>query len=272
MDALSDLDLMIITTSPRRLSSLAWLESLDPPALFSWRYPAPVGAQLVGQAIYDGPLVVDLAFVSSPQAFLLGVALFGFSRRSSLRRRLPLVPNTQFETWLTIAARGTKVLFDRGGLATRLAVHCERPSCKLPTRDVFLNTVHSGLGLMLWESKQLVRGELWMAVETVDKQLKQCLLTMIEWHALAAGAEHSDTWYGGRHIEDWADRRWLPSVREAWPRYDVSEAWDALIATLLLFSEVAIETARLLGFPYPSKDEARVRSWIETRREAGDPS
>jgi hypothetical protein len=89
IDELSDLDLMVITTSPRRLSSPAWLESIEPPPLFSWTYQSPIGSQRVGQAIYEGPIVVDLAFVTTVQAFLLGLAVRGLARRPALRRLLP---------------------------------------------------------------------------------------------------------------------------------------------------------------------------------------
>lgn len=265
-DALSDLDLMIITTSPRRLSSAAWLGSIDPPALFSWTYPSPVGGQRVGQAIYDGPLVVDLAFVPSYQALLLGLAVRGLSRRPALRRHLPLKAASQLDAWLAIAARGTKVLFDRAGLAKRIAGSTEAVTRTLPTPDLYLNAVYSALGLILWESKQLVRGELWMALETVDHQVKDCLLTLIEWHAVAVDPEPKDTFYGGRHIQQWADNRWLASLGQARSRFDVSEAWDALFVTLDLLSEVGTEIARALDYTYPVEQEIKVRQWIEARR------
>ena len=266
VDALSDLDLMVITTSPRRLSSTAWMDSIDPPAHFSWSYASPIGGQRVGQAIYDGPLVVDLAFVHSFLAFLLGIAVKALSRRPSLRQRLPAQFLPQIDAWLAIIDRGAKVLFDRAGLARRIATPTVPGTRGLPSEQVYLNTVHSALGLMLWESKQLVRGELWMALETVDHQVKQCLLTMIEWHSLAVDPGLSDTWYGARHMEDWADRRWLLPLRQAWPHLDREEAWDSLFVTLGLFSEVATETGRLLGYQYPADDELRVRGWIDARR------
>ncbi len=268
VDVLSDLDLMVITSSPRCLSSSAWLASIAPPALFTWTYPSPVGGQRVGQAIYDGPLVVDLAFVSSFQALLLGIVVSGLSRWPALRRCLPVSVTTQVDAWLTISARGTKVLFDRAGLAKRITAHAGHGRRELPARHVYLNTVYSGLGLLLWESKQLVRGELWMALETVDHQVKQCLLTMIEWHSMAESPQRGDTWYGGRHIPDWADKRWLFSLRQTRSRFEVSEAWDALFATLDMFAEVASETARSLGYTYPAAHELRVRRWIEARRAA----
>jgi aminoglycoside 6-adenylyltransferase len=266
VDALSDLDLMVITTTPRRTSSPAWLESVHPSACLSWTYESPIGGQRVVQAIYDGPLVVDLAFVSSLQAFLLGVALGGLTRRPTLRGRLSSRASSQIDAWSAIVDRGTKVLFDRAGLARRIASSTEQVTRRLPTEDDYLNTVHSALGLLLWESKQLVRGELWMALETVDHQVKQRLLTMVEWHSMAVNPELGDTWYGGRHVEEWADDRWLSRLGGAWSGFDVVQAWNALFTTLGLFSDVATETGRLLGYAYPAGDELNVRGWIEARR------
>jgi hypothetical protein len=107
-----------------------------------------------------------------------------------------------------------------------------------------------------------------MALGTVDHQVKQCLLTMVEWHSKAVNPGLADTWYGGRHVENWADPRWLPPLRQAWSRFDVAEAWEALFMTLGLFSDVASETGRLLGYEYPVGNELRVRGWIEARRAA----
>jgi aminoglycoside 6-adenylyltransferase len=89
---------------------------------------------------------------------------------------------------------------------------------------------------------------------------------MIEWHSLTANPVSEKTWYGGRYLGDWADERWLPALRRAWPRFDPSEAWDALFETLELFSKVAIETARTRSYTYPADAELKVRGWIEARR------
>jgi hypothetical protein len=89
---------------------------------------------------------------------------------------------------------------------------------------------------------------------------------MVEWHSMAMNQELGDTWYGGRHMEIWADQRWLPTLRQAWSRFDGAEAWDALFVTLALFSDVASETGRLLGYKYPADDVLRVRGWVEARR------
>jgi hypothetical protein len=268
VDPLSDLDLMVITNQRRRLSSPEWLDLIDPPPLFSWTYQSPVGGQTVRQAIYGGPLVVDIALVSSVQASLLGMAVIGLSQLSALRRHLPVSLSLQLDAWLAITGRGTKVLLDRHGLAKRMVASVAEVAPKVPTQDEYLNTVHSLFGLILWESKQLVRHELWMALGTVDQQVKQCLLTMMEWHSIATNPELGDTWYGGRRVQERADPRWVEALRQTWPIYDVEKAWDALLATLDLFSKVAKETAQSLGHVYPADDELIVRSWINARRPA----
>lgn len=141
------------------------------------------------------------------QALLLGMAVTGLSRLPRLRRRLPLSLTRQLDPWLAITGRGTKVLLDKQGLAKRMTTPRVEVGPRLPRQGEYANTVHSCFGLILWESKQLVRHELWMALGTVDQQVKQCLLTMVEWHSLATNPQLNETWYGGRRVQQWADPR-----------------------------------------------------------------
>jgi aminoglycoside 6-adenylyltransferase len=265
-DRLSDLDLIVVTSQRRRLSSREWLELIDPPPLFSWMYQSPIGGHTVRQSVYDGPLVVDIALVPRLQAFLLGLVVMGLSRFPALRRQLPASQVAQLDAWVAITGRGTRVLLDTHGLAKRMSISIAPEAPKVPTKEAYINTVHSLFGLLLWESKQLVRRELWMAVGTIDQQAKQCLLTMMEWHAIARDPKLGDTWYGGRRIREWADPRWLAALPQTWPSYDVDAAWDALLATLELFTNLARETAHSFGYPYPLDDELSLRSWMADRR------
>jgi predicted nucleotidyltransferase len=266
-DELSDLDLMIVTTRPRKFSDPEWLDSIDPSPLFTWTYRPPLGGELVHQAIYEGPLVVDIAPLSNTRALLTGLSVEAVFRAPILRRCLPRF-SSQLDTWLSVASRGTQVLIDKDGVAIRMVRRSGQGSATRtsPTEGEFLNSVHSLFGLCLWESKQLVRGELWMALGTVDQQVKACLLEMLEWHSIVTSLGTTETWYGGRKVETWADPRWSSVVGGTWPSYDSESAWDALIETMRLFSEVATETARVLGYRYPAEQEQEVRKWIEDRR------
>ena len=69
-DALSDLDVMMITTKPRELRQADWRGEIGPLPILSWTYRSPIGNQTVRQVVYDGPLVVDIAITSWIQATL----------------------------------------------------------------------------------------------------------------------------------------------------------------------------------------------------------
>jgi hypothetical protein len=266
-DDLSDLDLVVITTRPRRFSNPSWLDSMDPAPLFTWTYRPPIGSGCVHQAIYEGPLVVDVAPLSKIQAVLTSLSAEAVSRLPILRRASPRV-SSQLDTWLSVGSRGTRVLLDKDGVANRMLRRARHPQAALttPTESEFLNTVYSLFGLCLWESKQLVRGELWMALGTVDQQVKACLLTLLEWHSIVTNRDTADLSYGGRKINAWADPRWMAFIHGTWPSYDSATAWDALTSTLDLASEAASETAQTLGYRYPADHEHQVRKWIADRR------
>jgi aminoglycoside 6-adenylyltransferase len=266
-DELSDLDLMIITMGTRRFASTTWLDAIDPSPLFTWTYRPPFGRDAVHQAIYEGPLVVDLAPISKTKTVLTGLSVEAVHRLPILRRALPGLAS-QLDTWLSVASRGTKVLLDKDGVAERMVRRAgTRPhAVKPPGQGEFRNSVYSLFGLCLWEAKQLARGELWMALGTVDQQVKTCLLEMLQWHSLVMGREPTDTWYGGRKIQTWADARWMAIAPDTWPSFDLESAWGALINTLDLFSEAAMETAQALGYRYPDDREQEVRKWISDRR------
>jgi len=269
-DALSDLDLIVITTKPRHLRGGEWLAEVGPAPVLSWTYRSPVGGQTVRQVVYDGPFVVDIATTSWVQAALTGVTVAAIARLPRLRRALPPTMAEQLDTWIGIARRGTRVALDKDGIATRMARPLGGASAPRPSEAEFLNAVHSLFGLLLWQSKQLVRGELWMALETVDQQVKQQLLTMMQLHTAVAGRGMIDSSYGGRHIGQWLDPRWSDALPKVWPSYELQEAWSALLATLDLFSAVANEVADAGGYRYPSEDERQLRAWLSERQPRAD--
>jgi aminoglycoside 6-adenylyltransferase len=216
--------------------------------------------------VYDGPFVVDVATTSWIQAALSGAAVAAITRFPRLRSAFPPTVVQQLDAWLQITRRGTHVALDKDGIATRMARSLGHASTPLPSEAEFLNTVQSVFGLLLWQSKQLVRGELWMALATVDQQVKQQLLIMMQWHTIVARQGVTDTSYSGRHIGQWLDPRWSKSLPKVWAGYDVQEAWTALFATLDLFSAVANEMADAGRYRYPSGEERELREWLSERQ------
>jgi hypothetical protein len=93
---------------------------------------------------------------------------------------------------------------------------------------------------------------------------------MLQWHAAARHQDATDTWYGGRHIAQWLDPRLSASLPNVWSGYDVTQAWEALVATLDLFSVAAKEVADRNQFRYPTDDERRLRAWLSERQPRTD--
>jgi aminoglycoside 6-adenylyltransferase len=265
-DALSDLDLLIVTTKPRELGRGEWLAEVGPAPVLSWTYRSPVGGPTVRQIVYDGPFVVDVATTSWVQAGLSGAAVAAIARFPPLRGVFPPTVVEQLDAWLQITRRGTHIALDKDGIATRMARSRGGASTRLPLEAEFLNAIQSFFGLVLWQSKQLVRGELWMALATVDQQVKQQLLIMMQWHAVVARRGVTQTSYSGRHIAQWLDPRWSESLPNVWARYDLQEAWTALFATLDLFSAVANDVAAAGRYRYPGAEERQLREWLSERQ------
>ena len=103
----------------------------------------------------------------------------------------------------------------------------------------------------------LLRGELWIAKSCCDSYLKQLLRQMLEWHTRVRQGAHIDTWMQGRFLDEWADARAVAVLPTIFAHYDEADVWRALMATMKLFRWLALETAEVLGYAYPSFGEDR---------------
>jgi hypothetical protein len=286
-DEFSDVDLMLISTRPRSYrASTKWLRSWGEPRLL-WTVRAPASTQVVQQVVFDGPLVVDISFVSNVQTI-------GISLLSRLLESVPATANAvsgrlraDADVWMSIVRRGTQILVDKGGATTRMQ---GRPlfmdpakftgtstpfgrtagtggATGRPSRDQFLEVVSAFWGLALLTSKHICRGELWMAHEISGAQMRGALLKMIEWHARSASGWTIDTWYEGRRMREWADPRVLDALRQVVGHFAAADAWRGLDASMELFSWLAGETVDHLGYRYPATAEEHVRRSVEIRKQ-----
>lgn len=285
-DEFSDIDLMLISTRPGAYrSSTEWLRSWGDPRLV-YTVRAPASTQIVQQAVFEGPLVVDIAFVSNMQTI-------GISLLSRMLESVPAAANAvsgslraDADVWMSIVRRGTRVLVDKGGATTRMQ---GRPlfmnparftgtstpfgrtsgtdgAAGRPSQEQFVEVVNAFWALALLTSKHICRGELWMAQEMSGTQMRSTLLKMLEWHAGSASDWTIDTWYEGRHMREWAEPRALEGLAKVFGHFDVADTWCALDASMELFSWLATETGERLGYQYPATAEEHVRPWLEIRR------
>ena len=160
----------------------------------------------------------------------------------------------------TVLQRGVRVLFDKGGPPTEV---------QLPPRDVpqpptlaEFTTLLNRLWLdALKTAKFIRRADLWRAKQLCDGELKQHLLTLLEWQAAAQNAER-DVWYDGRFLSEWADRAALSAVPETFAKYDAEDLTRALHATFDLCRRLAREVAARLDYAFPATADQFVDAQI----------
>lgn len=244
-DEWSDLDILILARDPEPYwETTDWLHRVGNPWL-SFVEPTPDGDGLERRVLFEGGLDVD--FAPEPVARL----------EAMLDQGLP-------PPVADLIGRGVRFLVDKDGFAARLqAAEVEPPRYSPPAESEFLNLANDFWYHTVWTAKHLRRGELWWAKSGCDGYLKHLLRRMMEWHAHASRGEDVDTWMRGRFLEEWADPRAVESLPAIFAHYDREDIWRALMATMDLFSWLAVETADLLGYPYPSLGEDRAADLVQ---------
>ncbi len=158
--------------------------------------------------------------------------------------------------------RGYRVLLDKDGLAAGLpAPTGAAPRRKSPATEEFVATVSEFWFEAAHMPTYLVRGDLWV-VKFRDWTMKEMLLRMLEWHALATRGPETDTWYIGTKMRRWTDAGTWGEVQDVFARFDRADSWRGLVAMMALFTRLTHETAAALGLEYPLASEQAVTGYI----------
>jgi aminoglycoside 6-adenylyltransferase len=162
---------------------------------------------------------------------------FAFDRASKLDEI------ARADTLPEVLDRGYRVLLDKDGITAQFpAQPAQLPSISPPTPAEFTETVNT----------------FWYGAVYVAKQI----LTMLEWHARALRGWDYDTWYEGKLITRWVDPDTLNELNRCFGRFDTTDSWRALLATMDLFRRIATTTAQRLGYPYPAALDDSVTQYI----------
>lgn len=170
------------------------------------------------------------------------------------------------QTLSDLYERGYRVLVDKDGLAARL----REPGFRPPTRPLPTEAELRASAQEFWFEashipKLLRRNELWV-VKFRDWTMKQRLLELIEWHALAASDGERDVWHIGTRMAEWAEPGVWERLHEAFEDFDASGAWRALLATTSLYRDLGRETAARLGYAYPIEADEAISAYVERYR------
>jgi aminoglycoside 6-adenylyltransferase len=255
-DEWADLDIMIITTDPKRyLSTTDWLGNVGN-FLLTFLEPTSAGDGMERRVLFEGMLDVDVAIFPEEE----------FKRRAQQFTQGEIPPQIAAQI-LDVFVRGMRVLVDKDGMIAELQTlisSIESPALRPPSQHAFLEAVNDFLYHAVFTAKHLRRGELWWTVTCLNCYMQRLLLRTMEWHALATHGGTYDTWFRGRFLEEWAPPRALKELRSAFSHYDEDDVKHALFATMNLFRWIAMETAEKLGYPYPTKADEHVTNWVRT--------
>lgn len=239
-DEWADLDLMLYLTQPEfYLYNRDWLEAI-----------APVWLAVEARTAGNDPELL----VMFKDGYNIDFVMCAVRALDWLRDNAHLDPVFQ---------RGARVLLDRDGVAADAVAHPPRiPAHHPPSEEEFQNVCEMFAYVSVYISRQIRRGELWMA-QTRDATQKGLLLRMLEWHAGVMSNWQRDTWHGGRFIEEWADMRALAAFPFIFGRYNPIDASKALLASVNLFHWLAHDVAERLEFAYPLQREVNTLNLIE---------
>ena len=233
-DEWSDLDVIILANDPEPYwATTDWLHHIGIPWL-TFIEPLPDGSGFERRVLFEGGLDVD--FVPDP--------VVPFRR---------MLAEDHLGGLADLIHRGVRFLVDKEGFAERLEqIPTVLSPYQPPNESEFLNLVHDFWYHTVWTAKKLRRGELWTAKSCCDSYLKQLLRRMLEWHTRAHRGASVDTWMSGRFLEEWADPRAVAALPAIFAHYDEADVWRALLATMVLFHWLVLETAEALGYTYPA--------------------
>lgn len=161
----------------------------------------------------------------------------------------------------TVLQRGVRVLVDKTGTSTALRLPAR--STPLPDRTEFIALLNRMWLDAIKAAKFIRRNDLWRAKQVCDGDLKQLLLTLLEWQATMQ-KDPRDVWYDGRFLAEWADREALAELPITFAAYDIADLTRALFATLDLFRRLARDIARQLDYPYPLQADQAIDDQIRT--------
>lgn len=158
--------------------------------------------------------------------------------------------------------RGYRVLLDKDGRTADLPQPGgAAPRRTLPTQAEFADIVTEFWFEAAHMPTYLSRDDLWV-VKFRDWTMKEMLLRMLEWHALATRGGKTDVWYIGTKMKRWVDEQTWDELQHVFGRFGRGDSWRGLLATMALFTRLTRETAAALDLDCPAESERFITEYV----------
>ncbi len=160
---------------------------------------------------------------------------------------------------------GYEILIDKDGLGNGMPpARRERLFIARPTEEEFLDRVNSFLWDILYIPKALKRDELFWASYMRDRVIRfNCLMPMLEWYAAMNHGWQLDTNKYGRWIKASLPGEIWSLCERTFSGSDPKDNSLSVHAMAALFSRLARDVARGLGYSYPEEQEKKILAYME---------
>jgi hypothetical protein len=243
-DELSDVDVVLVCRDHRRyLDDAGWLTQIGTPIL-TFREPTATGGEFERRVLFSSGLDVDISVIAEATA------------QSWAADGLPA-------DVLPVMRRGMHVVVDKDGLAPRLleSIGAASSSPARPSPEDLIEKVHDFLYHCLLAARKAARGELFVALQSIDCYLRRQLFELIQIHANFVRGQPT-AWYGARMIERRADTATIAGLAATCAGHDITSIRRALSVAMNLHSSLAGDVFERLGLVYPVHVEAHVQAMI----------
>ncbi len=218
-----------------------WVHEIAP-VWINLLHPSPIPGIEVRQVIFAGGYDSDLIVVD--------------------REKLKILTDDPAVARVVLG-HGYVVVFDHDDVFAAMPPPAEGADIALPTADEFHYVVSTTLYQMIWATKHFRRGEHWRAFDDLNCYMKERLLKLLEWQALAVGTK--DVFPAARRLEHWAPPAELAAARRTFANGDPHAFAAALLAHHDLARSIAQPLAKRLGWEYPDAADKSIRAWVEAR-------
>lgn len=159
---------------------------------------------------------------------------------------------------------GYKVLLDKDGITEGIqAPSYKAYITKKPSVEQFADIVNSFWGDTAYVANSLWRDELYFAKYMLDNVIRfHYLQPVIEWHLRVQHDWSVNPNKFGRWFKRYLDSETWAELEGTYAGARIEENWEALFRTADLFSRLAQEVGKGLGYEYPMEYEQKMRMYL----------
>ncbi len=248
VDDLSDLDVeLVLEDNSGYISDNSWVR----------RFGNPIALMEEGEDGFDGKHAITMVLYED-----------GVKVDFKLYRKAAFLEEIQQATLPADWDIGYKVLLDKDDLTRGMKAPSYQASViKKPTETAFKKLLNDFWWDAVYVAKCLVRQDLFYAKYLSEAIIRaQYLTPLLEWHIGSRHEWRVTTNKHGRLFRKYLSEGMWEKVERTFSGTDIAENWRALFAMTDLVAETSCELAQKLGYDYPEKPAADIKTYLNDLR------